>query len=180
MKKLSLTLLALTIAPVVLAIETLPYEGSFYKEMVEENVATNYNQEMKIAYLNRIMSIQQKSYEDKIAYLETELRKTKDRLIEKSLNQEKIQDAMKEAHRNEVLDLKRELAYKTKTMLDYQRQVEKMKPSEDMKNVIKLNTQLASELRRSEDQIAIFQLKMIEGTRTPGGNRMPASVIEGK
>lgn len=181
MKSLTFTLMALCLCPTIKAVELLPYSESFSQKLEAEQIATNHTQEMKIAYLSRVMSIQQKSYEEKIAFLETELRKTKDRLIEKSLNQEKIQDAMKLEFDKELFAMRKELAHKTKALLDYQRQVEKMNPSEDMKNMIKINTQLASELRRSEDKIATIQLKMIESTRPSGsGARLPASVIEDK
>lgn len=141
----------------------------------------NENQDIKITYLTKLLDQQQKSYDVKITFLETELRKTKDRLIEKSMNQEKFENAMIEKYSAEAVFLKRELAYKTKSLLEYQRQIEKMKPAEDLKNMIKLNTALSSELRKSEDQIAIMQLRPLEGV--PGTNsaaRLPASTKEGK
>ena len=152
-------------------------------ESISTNVPvadTSFNQEMKVTYLTRLIDQQQKSYDEKITFLESELRKTKDRLIEKSMNQDKIEEAMIEKYSAEATFYKRELAYKTKSLLEYQRQIEKMKPADDLKNMIKLNTDLASELRRSEDQIAVMQLKHIEGM--PGGNsasRLPASVKAG-
>ena len=100
---------------------------------------------------------------------------------DEELNQEKIEEAMIEKYSAEAVLLKRELAYKTKSLLEYQRQIEKMKPSEDLKNMIKLNTELASELRKSEDHIAYIELKHVEAT--PGvhaGSRLPASVKESK
>ena len=149
-----------------------------YNQMANENM----NADMKVLYLTKLIEHQQKEYDNKVAYLETELRKTKDRLIEKSLNQDKLEAAFEDKYGKEVVVLKRELAYKTKSMLEYQRQIEKMKPDEDLKKMIKLNTEMASELRRSEDQIAFIQLKKAEemkGMRT-GGSRLPASVKNSK
>lgn len=66
--------------------------------------------------------------------------------------------------------------------MEYQRQLEKIKPSEDMKNLIKINTELALENRRSTDQLALIQLKGNEGlakqldAKEATGGRMPASV----
>ncbi|MGZ3787404.1 MAG: hypothetical protein ACXVLQ_02710 [Bacteriovorax sp.] len=158
-----------------------PYDDNYIKTVNEDYKEISFNEEMKVSYLTKLLEHQQKAYDDKISFIETELRKTKDRLIEKSMNQEKIEEAMKEKYSAEAVALKKELAYKTKTLLEYQRQLEKMKPSEDMKKLIKLNTELASELRRSEDQIAFIQLKQSEGTHKDQSlNRFPASVHESK
>jgi hypothetical protein len=166
---------------ILLAKEINPFEDRYIVKLNEEYKEAAFNQEMKVSYLTRLLEHQQKSYDDKITYLENELHKTKERLIEKSLNQEKIEDAMKEKFNAETVALKRELAYKTKSVLEYQRQIEKMKPSEDLKNIIKLNTDLAAELRKSEDQIAIFQLNQAEGIRGDrSASRLPASVQKDK
>lgn len=177
MKTFIATLLALTSIP-LMAKDLSAFDDTYYKKVSEDNTATDYSQDMKVTYLTKLLEQQQKSYDNKISFLETELRKTKDRLIEKSMNQEKYEEEVKDKYSVEAVALKRELAYTTKSLLEYQRQIEKMKPAEDLKNMIKLNTELASELRRSEDQIAIIQLKGLEampGMR-PAGARMPASV----
>lgn len=155
-----------------------PFDDSYMREINEEIKTADYHQTMKVTYLTKLLEQQQKSYNDRITYLESELRKTKDRLIEKSMNQERLEAALEDKYSVEARALKKELAYTTKSLLEYQRQIEKMKPSEDLKNMIKLNTELASELRRSEDQIAIIQLKGIETMpgAPPAGARMPASV----
>jgi hypothetical protein len=170
----------------LMARDLVPFDDAYYsvKSEINEEVSTgDYSQDMKVTYLTKLLDQQQKLYDEKITFLETELRKTKDRLIEKSMNQEKLEEAMKDKYSAEAVHLKRELAYTTKSLMEYQRQIEKMKPDEDLKNMIKLNTELASELRRSEDQIAIIQLKGIEampGMRPAGGSRMPASVAPAK
>lgn len=180
MKALIVSIITITTLPVY-AKDLAPFDDTFYKEVKEYNDAAVVDKDLKVTYLTKLLDQQQKSYDEKITFLETELRKTKDRLIEKSMNQEKVEEMMKEKYSAEALHLKKELAYTTKSLLDYQRQIEKMKPNEDLKNMIKLNTELASELRRSEDQIAIIQLKGIESMPSvyPGngaGTRMPASV----
>lgn len=110
-----------------------------------------------------------KQYEDKIAYLESELAKYKNSLVEKSLYLEKSQEGLKVKYEQEIAFLKREVIYKTKSLLEAQRQLEKINPSEDMKNLIRLNNEMAAQMRRAEDQLAISQLKNDKG-------RMPASV----
>ncbi len=159
---LVMTAIAASNFSTLMAKDLSPYEDTYIKNMNADYKEASFNQEMKLTYLTKLLEHQQKSYEDKITFLETELRKTKDRLIEKSINQEKIEDAMKDKYSVEVTALKKELAYKTKSLLEYQRQIEKMKPSEDLKNVIKLNTELASQLRKSEDQLAFFQLNKLK------------------
>jgi hypothetical protein len=171
------TSIALSNFSLLMAKDLSPYEDTYILNMNENYKKVAFGEEMKVNALTKILEHQQKSYEDKVTFLETELRKTKDRLIEKSINQEKIEEAMKAKYSAEAAMLKKELAYKIKSLLEYQRQIEKMKPSEDLQNMIKLNTQLSAELRKSEDQIAIFQLKKIENIRGDHtGTRAPASV----
>lgn len=182
MKALICSVIVATLSTSLMAKEINPLLEDTYVAPVNDLLAqSTFNQDMKVTFLTKLLDQQQKSYDDKITFLETELRKTKDRLIEKSMNQEKIEEAMIEKYSAEAIFYKRELAYKTKSLLEYQRQIEKMKPSEDLKNMIKLNTELASELRRSEDQIAFIQMKHAEGM--PGaktGARLPASVKDEK
>ena len=141
--------------------------------------------DMKIANLNKLLEQQQHSYDEKISYLQDELKKSKERLIEKSINTEKLQANVDKRYNEETSYLKKELVAKTKTLMEYQRQLEKVKLSDEMKNIIKANTELAVELRRSNDQLAIVQLQASEaiaGKAAPAqttGGRMPASV-EGK
>lgn len=163
--------------------ELIAFDDAYWGQVQEATKAQQHHDELKAVYLTKTLETQKKMYEEKIAFLESELRKTRDRLLEKSLMQEKMAQAMEEKYSREARMYKQSLAHTTRTLMEYQRQMEKMKPSEDLKNVIRLNTQLASELRKSEDQIAIIQLKGIEAM--PGiynskgsGARMPASVNE--
>lgn len=140
--------------------------------------------DMKIANLNKLLDQQQHSYDEKISYLQDELKKSKERLIEKSINTEKIQANVEKRFSEESSYLKKELVAKTKTLMEYQRQLEKVKPSEELKNLINLNTSLAVELRKSNDQLAIIQLKGNEAIATKPvpaqatRGRMPASLEE--
>ncbi len=134
--------------------------------------------EAKVAYLSKLMEQQHKLYESKISYLEFELKKSKERLVEKSINSEKTQDFLETKYAEETNFLKRELVAKTKTMLEYQRQLEKIKPSEDFKTLIKVNTDLAIEVRRNADQLALIQLKREEERSDRTSGRMPASLAK--
>ena len=159
--------------------ELKPSNDLYINEMKDEVAVNNFDLEAKVTYLSKLIKNQQKTYEDKITYLETELRKSKDHLIEKMQINESLVEALNNKQNAEAINLKKELASKTKSLFEYQRQIEKMNPAEDLKNMIKLNTELASELRRSEDQIAVIHLKGFEAM--PGvqsknnGLRMPAS-----
>lgn len=152
-------------------------EGVEKTYVMDKAVVNNddYQKEAKIAYLTKLLEQQQKLYESKISYLEFELKKSKERLVEKSINSEKTQDFLETKFAEESAFLKRELVAKTKTMLEYQRQLEKIKPSEDFKNLIKVNTELAIEVRKNADQLALMQLKAQEEKGYKGGGRMPAS-----
>lgn len=141
--------------------------------------------DMKIANLNKLLEQQQHSYDEKISYLQDELKKSKERLIEKSINTDKIQANVEKRFAEQSLYLKKELVAKTKTLMEYQRQLEKIKLPEEMKNIIKVNTELAVELRKSNDALALFQLnasnEAIANKAAPAqatGGRMPASVQE--
>lgn len=153
--------------------------------MAPQAVAMEHNEkDMKIANLNKLLEQQQHLYDEKISYLQDELKKSKERLIEKSINTDKLQANVEKRYTEESSYLKKELVAKTKTLMEYQRQLEKVKLSDEMKNIIKVNTELAVELRRSNDQLAIVQLQAREAIATKEaptqvtGGRMPASVKE--
>lgn len=138
---------------------------------------------MKIANLHKLLDQQKHLYDQKISYLQDELKKSKERLIEKSINTQKIQADVEKRNNEEISYLKKELITKTKTLMEYQRQLEKVNLSDEMKNIIKSNTEIAIELRRSHDQLAIVQLqaKMAAPTGVPTPElrgRMPASIQE--
>ena len=113
----------------------------------------------------------EKKFEDKISFLESELAKYKSRLIEKSLYLEKSEETARYKYEHEIAFLKKEVIYKTKSLLEAQRQLEKINPSEDMKNLIRLNNQLAAQIRGAADQLAISQIKSEKDK-----GRVPASV----
>ena len=143
------------------------------------NIPEN-EKDLKIVSLNKLIEQQQRLYEEKITYLEFELKKSKERLVEKSINHDKMQAYQEKIFNEESAFLKRELVVKTKTLMEYQRQLEKMKPSDEVKNLIKVNTDLALEIRRSADQLALIQLKGDTLATKPmdapaTGGRMPAS-----
>lgn len=144
-------------------------------------VAEN-DKDMKIMTLNRLLDQQQRLYEEKVSYLEEELKKSKERLIDKSINHDKMVSMLEKRFGEESTFLKKELVAKTKTMMEYQRQLEKVKPSDEMKNLIKANTELALENRRTTDQLALIQVKGYEGlaksidAKEVTRGRMPASI----
>lgn len=191
MKANLLILTLLTIATSVAAKDMLPTEDGgarvlayAYEKPDFKAVAsiTESEKDVKIATLNKLLDQQQRAYEDKVSYLEDELKKSKERLIEKSIITDKMAATIEKRFNEESAFLKRELVAKTKTLMEYQRQLEKIKPSEDLKNLIKINTELALENRRSTDQLALIQLRGNEGlakqpdAKAVTGGRMPASV----
>jgi hypothetical protein len=172
---ISCTLL-MTFSTSLIAKEIIPFDDAYSIPAIDLIAEKNCTQDTKIIYLMKLLEQQGKLYENKISFMETELNKAKERLIQKSMNQELIEKAMQEKYAIETIQLKKDLAYTTKSLLLFQRQMEKMKPSEDLKNIIKLNTELASQLRKSEDQIASMQYKNLEmKPGTLSGDRRPAS-----
>jgi hypothetical protein len=165
------------------AYEIPEFEGSYYATYQKTLIENNNNRDVAIANLEKTVAYQQRAYEEKINYLEVELLKYQNRLVEKSLTEEKIFNNVKSQYEEEVNNLKKELAQRTRSALELQRQVEKMQPSEDLKKVIQLNNELAADLRKSEGQLAAIQLEFKKSNDLPkssGFNRAPASVESDK
>jgi hypothetical protein len=129
----------------------------------------NYYEDINLYMRDQKVLSKEKQYEDKITYLESELSKYKGRLVEKSLYLEQAQEGLKFKYEQEIAFLKREVIYKTKSLLEAQRQLEKINPSEDMKNLVRINTDMAAQIRKNEDQMAISQVQNTSG-------RAPASI----
>lgn len=176
-----LALTVLTLAATAVSAKEMffadPGKETFIKYVNSDYQPTkDSDKDMKIVYLNKLLDQQQKMYDEKIVYLETELKKSKERLVEKSINQEKMQDYMEARFAEESSYFKKELVAKTKTLMEYQRQLEKIKPSEDMKELIKVNTLMAVELRSSADSLAIAQIQINNGAKAENSGRKPASL----
>ncbi|MBC7428982.1 MAG: hypothetical protein H7336_10245 [Bacteriovorax sp.] len=157
------------------------YEKPEFKGAPPEGPLAENEKDMKIMTLNKLLDQQQRLYEEKVTYLEEELKKSKDRLVEKSINHDKMKSTMEKHFAEESTFLKKELVAKTKTLMEYQRQLEKVKPSEEMKGLIKANMELALENRRTNDELALVQVKGYEGlakastAKEVSHGRMPAS-----
>lgn len=176
--KASFFIFSLLILPVNLhAKEMLPVDDSstpviayaYEKPDFKKMAMVNQNEkDVKILNLNKRLEEQKRLYLEKITYLEFELKKSKERLIEKSIHADNLMASSQKRFDEESTYLKKELISKTKTLMEYQRQLEKTHPSDEIKNLIKINTELALEVRRSNDQLAVIQLRGRE-------MRMPAS-----
>lgn len=142
-----------------------------------------------ISKLTNTLAYQQRSYEEKINYLEIELNKTKQKLLEKSLNQDKLEAFYENKLKEEKTKAKTEVANIQRSLYEAQRQIEKMEPSEDLKKLVVLNTELSADLRKTEGHMAIIQLenrKLTDTTSTKNikikavsdreNARMPASI----
>ena len=174
---LFITILSASNFSLLMAKDLSPYEDVYVNQINNDYKESSLNLEIKTTYLQNLIQHQQKSYNEHVTYLESELKKTQERLLLKSLSLEKIEEAIKDKYAQESIALKKELVAKTKSNFELQRLIEKLQPSDDLKQMIKLNTDLASELRKSEDQIAFIQLKKAEEIREGRKlNRLPASV----
>jgi ABC-type Fe3+-citrate transport system substrate-binding protein len=153
---MKLTILSLILVSNFIAPRIFAKQYNFYEDI------GSYNQEQKLM-------TKEKQYEDKITYLESELNKYKQQLVEKSIYTEKSQEILKLKYEQEIAFLKREVIYKTKSLLEAQRQIEKINPSDDLKSLIKLNNEMAAQIRGNQDALAISKLKNDSG-------RSPASL----
>jgi hypothetical protein len=188
MKVYYLTLLIFSLAfKTSLAFEVDQGESGLYTNVnydkldtaIEKNVS-----DYKVTILNRQIEDQKNMYEHKIKYLETELKKSQERLISFSLNHEKAQSQLEKKLVEETSNLKRDIIAKTKSIMEYQRQLEKVKPSEDELNLIKVNTEIALALRKSTEQMALLKLRgpetmeLLKEGHPESKGRMPASVAK--
>lgn len=179
--KSTLFILSLLAVHSISAKEIRVFDDKFMKQVNEDYKAVAVENENQLINLEKTIAYMQRNYEAKVNFLEVELTKTKDRLVEKSINEEKIQQSIRNDYEDQISSLRKELAMKNRSILELQRMVEKIKPNEDTKNLIKLNNELASELRKNEGQVAALQLELrrsINTTHVEGGNRKPASVEE--
>lgn len=154
--------------------------ANYFKEDLGALEKEMPNSKNDILYLTKTMAYQQRSYEQRIFFLENELQKTKQRLIEVSMNSEKTETFFRDQFDTQVAELKKEVAVKNRSILEYQRQLEKINPSEDFKNLVKLNTELASNLRKSENMLATYSFEAVQKlankenalnkTRSPASN----------
>jgi hypothetical protein len=140
--------------------------------MAPNLLAKSYNAYEDIGSNNQDQKVmtKEKQYEEKISYLESQLNKYKQQLVEKSVYAEKSQDVLKLKYEQEIAFLKREVIYKTKSLLEAQRQIEKINPSEDLKSLIKLNNEMAAQIRGNQDALAISKLKNDTG-RAPASTK---------
>lgn len=145
-------------------------EYSNYKEKVQnDQFAKNYEQNLEIHSLKRELASVAKSYTSKAEYLETELQKTKAKLIETAVASNKKEEYYSQKYKAENEALKTELVLKNKIIAEYQRELEKIKSDKGYKELAKQNLELASQLRN-------FNQKTIEDASADQPRRMPASV----
>lgn len=110
------------------------------------------------------------AYDVKLMSLENENKALRERLGQKN----KEQEADRARYTEDVAILKKELAIKTKMLMDIQRSLEKVKMGKVEMELVKANTLLNAEIRRSEDKLATMQMQM-----QVQPSRLPASLPSG-
>lgn len=152
--------------------EAIAFDRAYtsYKEKVQnDQFAKNYEQNLELHSLRRELASVANSYMVKTEYLETELNKTKAKLIETAVSANKKEEFYSKKYLKETETLKQELVLKNKIIAEYQRELEKIKSDKDYKELAKQNLELASQLRN-------YNQKTIEEPVKDGARRMPASV----
>lgn len=112
------------------------------------------NEELKVEHLEKQLALQKRTYEDKISYLQKELKKSQQLLVDKSIHQLRQEKMFAKNFAEESTYLKREIVAKNKTIMEFQRLVEKFKPGQDTRDLVVTNTELSTELRKAHDLIA--------------------------
>ncbi len=176
--------LALTM---MVAFEAKAYEVEFVEqglyttpdyEKIDGYIGQN-EKDIKILNLTYLLERQEKMYHEKINYLERELKKSNDRIVQLSLNVDKNYELAQKKAAEETNYLKKDIVARTKTIMEYQRQLEKIQPGKDVQKQIIADTQLTVEMRRTADQLAINNLleaKKLHPSKEQEAKRIPASV----
>ncbi len=151
-------------------VQRFDHEYIKYKEKVKNNqYAASYEQNLEIQSLKREIASTANSLTARTKYLEEELAKTKEILIDTAIAANKKEDYYNNTYKKELDKLKEELVLKNKILAEYQREVEKLKSDREYKELAKQNFELASQLRN-------YNQKTTEDSRTETNKRMPASV----
>lgn len=147
-------------------------------EKIDEYIGQN-EKDIKILNLTHLLERQEQTYQSKISYLERELKKSNERIVSLSINSERNNELAQKKYAEENNFLKKEIIAKTKSVMEFQRQLEKIQPGKDVQRQIIQETLLAVEMRRTADQLAINNLldsKKPSNTIEKTTKRMPASV----
>lgn len=157
--------------------ETIIFDRDFktYQMKVEnDQFAKNYEQHLEIGSLKRELASVADRYQQKTQYLETELQKTKEKLIETAVYNNKREEFYANKFKVDTETLKNELILKNKLIAEYQRELEKLKADPTYKDLAKQNLELASQMRNLDQKP--FDLETKDGFNQESNRRMPASV----
>lgn len=145
-------------------------EYELYKEKIKnDHYAKNYEQNLQIHSLKRELASVANTYMARSEYLEKELTKTKEKLIETTVAARKKEEYYTQKYNDDLENLKQEIVLKNKILAEYQREIEKIKSNNEYKELAKQNLELASQLRN-------YNQKTIEAPINENNRRMPASV----
>lgn len=142
--------------------ETMPHDTTLLGEGIRADIAfdpqpfalSQKNDQLKVENLEKQLALQKRAYEDKIHYLQGELKKSQYLLVEKSVHQLKQEKMLTKNFAEETTFLKKELVVRNKKIMEFQRLVEKFKPGQDTRDLILTNSELSTELRKATDYIA--------------------------
>lgn len=132
---------------------------------------------------NYIKTIEQ-GYKNKISYLENEIQKSKHNFIELSLSKDKINDKCLQKLEEKNIYCRNGMASKDRTIMEYQRQLEKHPPKDELKRIIYSSTMAVIEKRKFHDHFAVKALNQQYPQTIKNESdfnfRVPASLPHGK
>lgn len=119
-----------------------------------ENLVAQTNSSFELQSLERKIEMQKKHYEERIAYLQAELKKAQTKVVENAIAYQAREKKLKDEFKIEKSTYTRDIIAKNKTILEYNQIIDKFKLGAEAKELIETNNQLAIQLRAAQDQIA--------------------------
>lgn len=108
----------------------------------------------EIVRLEDKLAQQKRFYENRIAYLQNELKKSQTKVIENAITYQKREQKLKNELKEETKIYNVELLAKNQQILEYKAMMDKVAPNKGLKNLITANTELTLQLRDAHEKMA--------------------------
>lgn len=118
---------------------------------------------IEVTRLEDKLEKQKRYYEDRIAYLQNELKKSQTKVIENAITYQKREKKLKTELKEETKIYNVELLAKNKQILEYKSMMDKLAPKEGIRELITANTDLTLQLREVHEKMA--GAKLLETTK---------------
>ena len=112
------------------------------------------NKASEVVLLEDKLAKQKRYYEDRIAYLQNELKKSQTKVIENAITYQKREQKLKTELKEETKLYNVELMAKNKQILEFKTMMTKFAPNNGLKELITANTELTLQLREVHEKMA--------------------------